>query len=313
MGKKAPRSPGWDGLQTLAARGLFRVFAGLPLPLAGALGRSIAAVFHRCDQRHGRRVAEQMRLALGPELPAARIQELTRRMYAHFGLMLAEFSRLPALTPERIDQIVNWGDDLAALQELTRRTGVIFATGHIGNWEFTGFASQIKGLSVGAVARPLDNPRLDEFVRGIRQCRGQEIWDKFGAMRQTLRVLKAGQSFGILVDQDAGQRGLFVPFFGLPASTIPTPADLALHTGAPIVCAVYQRTADGRPLHFDFRHRPPIYPDPSAPREAERLRLLTLVNKQLADLIRQAPEQWLWLHRRWKTRPPGETAGPNIA
>lgn len=241
-----------------------------------------------------------------PEVPPEEIARRARAVYRHFGAMLAECVRLPDVTPDTVDSYVDWGGQDATLAALLAEgKGILYATGHIGNWEAGGFFMHLKGLSAGAVARPLDNPRLDRYVKSIRQARGQAIWDKRGVVRTVVRALRNGGAVGMLVDQDGGRAGEFVPFFGRPASTLTTPVDLALRTGTPIVVAGMHR-AD-RPMRFRFRMREPLRPDPDADRSEERARLLRAVNDGLEALIREEPAQWLWLHRRWKTRPKDET------
>ena len=223
-------------------------------------------------------------------------------MYRHLGTMIAEFVRLPDLTRASAEAAVDWQGALQRIEGLLGEgKGLIFATGHIGNWEASGAIFQLMGISAGAIARPLDNPLLDTYINGIRQATGQEIWDKFGAMRSVLRVLRKGEPFGILVDQDAGKRGVFAPFFGIEASTIPTVADLAIRTGAPILVAGMHRAAE--PMRYRLTVCDPLRVDPANDATAERERLLREMNAQLETVIRRHPEQWLWLHRRWKTRP----------
>ncbi len=287
--------------QYAAARMAAFVFRCLPLNAAVLLGKMIGIGFYRFDARHRIRVIDQLCMAYAADLDWQAANNIARCMYLHFGTMLAEFVRIPTLAAGNLDRVINWhGGDRIVRALLDEGKGVIYATGHIGNWELGGYAFNIMQLSAGAVARPLDNPLLDGYVRRIRQSRGQEIWDKFGALRKVVRLLRQGEGVGMLVDQDAGQRGVLAPFFGMPASTMPTPADLAMRTGAPIlVCGIQRGT---RPMEFDFRVCEPIRARPGEPPEQERLRLLTRMNRDLESIIRQSPAQWLWLHRRWKTQ-----------
>lgn len=291
-----------ERLAYIAVRLAACVFGSLPLGAAAALGRFLGRAYCRIDSRHRELSVTQMMNAYAGEISEEEARALTRAMYIHLGTMLAEFVRIPKLTKENIDRYVDWGNCLEKLKEvLAEGKGAILASGHIGNWEVSGAAFALKGINSGAVARPLDNPLLNTYVKRIRQHSGQKIWDKVGAVRRIVRVLKNRGGFGILVDQDAGQRGLFVPFFALEASTIPTHVDLALMDGAPIVTIGIHRV--GRPMCFKVKMGPVRRPDPEAEKETERRRLLCLVNKDLEDIIRESPSQWLWIHRRWKTRP----------
>jgi len=262
-------------------------------------------MLYRLDVRHRRRVEEQMQTALGNERSAEEIRALARGVYSHFGTMLAEFVRLPQINAAWVEEHVNWnGYDRLFRDLLAEGRGIIYATGHLGNWEAGGAIMAVAGLCSTAVARPLDNPLLEHYVNAIREACGQTILRKFGVIRSVVRALRRGQAIGLLVDQDAGRQGVFVPFFGKSASTIPTPADIAMRTGAPIIVAAMHRAE--QPMKFIVRGQPPLWPSGERDRQAERLRLLTAINEHLASLIRQAPEQWLWLHRRWKTRPKEE-------
>ncbi len=281
------------------------VLRALPLRLAAALGRVLGIVYYGVDRRHRTGATARIRDAYGPGLPDTEVSRIVKDMYRHFGIMMAEFVRIPTLNAGNLDWHVDWnGIDREVEGIMAEGKGLIMVTGHIGNWEMAGASFAIKGYSAGAVARPLDNAFLDRAVREIRESSGQQIWDKIGALRRAARVLKAGRGFGILVDQDAGRQGVFVPFFGIQASTIPTPADLALSRGCPIMTIAIQRLS---PMRFIFHHGRVLRPDPSADREDERLRLLRAINEDLEAIIRQAPEQWIWNHRRWKTRPPAAT------
>jgi len=289
-------------LEYAAVRLAAFLFRALPLPAAVGLGRGLGAAFHRLDGRHRERVVSQVLTAFQGEFTDADARRVAREMYRHLGTMLVEFIRVPMLAREALPLMVDWGGhDRTIAAIVDRGKGAIFATGHIGNWEMSGGVFHQMGFMDGAIARPLDNPLLDAYVYRIRRSHGQQIWEKFGALRPVLRALREGRGIGILVDQDAGQRGVFVPFFGRPASTMPTPADLALHTGAPLVPCAFQRL--DRPLHYRFTMREPLYADPESDPAAERLRLLEGMNQGLEGIIREAPAQWLWLHRRWKTQP----------
>lgn len=291
-------------LEYAAIRTLAGVLRILPLPLAVALGRCLGAAFYALDRRHRQRVITQAQWALG-ETDPAEARKIAWRMYRHFGTMLAEVVRLRHLTRENIDQYVDWGEIPDTVSQiLAAGKGLIYVTGHIGNWELTGYAFHLKGICTGAIARPLDNPLLDDYITSLRTHRGQQVWDKFGALRRVVRILREGGACAMLVDQDAGQNGEFIPFFGREASTITTAVDLAMRTGAPLLVGGTQRT--GGPMRFIARIGKPIRVNPEAEKTGERRRLLRAMNADLEKLIRLAPEQWLWLHRRWKTRPPGE-------
>jgi KDO2-lipid IV(A) lauroyltransferase len=296
MKKRLHPAVAWP--QYAAARSIAAALHALPLGAAVAAGRLLARTLYHADRRHRERCVEAIEASL--DRPAAEAVGLARRMYEHLGTMLAEFPRLPRLRGAGLDACVDWGEVPQRAQALLAAgRGAIYVSGHIGNWEAGGAAFAARGLSVGAIARPLDNRFLDRWVRSVRQTNGQVIWDKWGALRSALRTLKEGRGFGILMDQDGGKDGVPTTFFGRPCSTWPTAAELARRTGAPLVAAALQRTA---PMRFEAVMGEPFHARPDAEPAAETARLLQRCNDELEALIRRRPEQWLWLHRRWKTR-----------
>jgi len=296
MKKKKSKQTIWA--EYIAARMMAGFFKYLPLPVAALVGKYIGVLFFRIDKRHRVQCSQSMQKALG--ISEEESLALARDMYIHLGIMLAEFPRTPSLKGKMLEDNVDFGDSEKYIRSLLAEgKGLIFITGHIGNWEMCGSIFGQKGLSDGAIARPLDNPLIDEWVNSIRQANGQTIWDKFGAMRNALRALKKGGSFGTLMDIDAGQDGVFNEFFGMRCSTVPTAVDLAVKTGAPIMLGAFHRTS---PMHFKLETGEPFRCDPERDKKSERLRLLQKCNDELERVIRKRPEQWLWLHRRWKTQ-----------
>lgn len=280
------------------------VLRAMPFPLAALTGTGVAYLFAGLSQRSPKFVEWQMRATFGERFSDAEYKELVRKFFRHLGCLVAEGVRLRQLTAENVDEFVDWGPRFAALQELQRtsRVGCFFTTGHIGNWEFTGAASALKGLLTGSIARPLDNPLIDRAVNYYREHSGQKIWTKKGALTNILRAIRKKESIGILVDQDAGEEGIRVPFLGRPSSTVTAIADLAIRTGAPIIPSAIQRT--GQAMRFRANIGEFIIPDQKADPAQERLRILTALNAELSKIIESAPEQWLWSHRRWKTPNP---------
>lgn len=280
-----------------------RIFAGtvkiLPLSIAVIIGKAIGLLFFKIDRRHREQCLNAITKALGVNEDEA--LKITKEMYIHLGIMLIEFPRIPELKGKKLDENVDFSGQEEYLKKiLAEGKGIIFVTGHIGNWEACGNAFAVKGVSSGAIARPLDNPLIDNWVKNIREANGQEIWDKFGAMRNALRALKNGKAFGTLMDIDGGQDGVFNEFFGMRCSTVPTAADLAIKTGAPLMVAIFHRIS---PMHFKLELGETFRYDQSKDKESERLRLLQKCNDELEIVIKKRPEQWLWLHRRWKTQP----------
>lgn len=290
----------------VAVRFGYSVFAYLPFSWSMCLGRAVGALWRRVDRRHRERVAEQVRSRLA--LPPERVEAFVRKNFEHYGLALAEFCRLGRFSrgdlEKRID--VN-GYDAFIGEVLAKGRGAVFIIAHLGNWEWLCSSIPLFGFTGGAIARPLDNPLVNEFVRTIRERQGLRILDKQGAIRGALKCLKNGEALGALIDQDAGYLGLMSPFLGETASTITVPMELALRVGSPMVTVAMIRE-EGRPGHFKVVYDPVVeYPDPDAEPGTEIKRLVDLFNDKLGKLVMVAPEQWFWAHRRWKTRD-GRTA-----
>ncbi|OGL60874.1 MAG: hypothetical protein A3J27_09465 [Candidatus Tectomicrobia bacterium RIFCSPLOWO2_12_FULL_69_37] len=176
--------------------------------------------------------------------------------------------------------------------------GCVFVTPHLGNWEFLLHAAALAGIPLVTVVRPLDNARLEKYLFGMRAGSGQEVLSKREALFHLRTALRRGRSVAILADQHAGKRGMEVPFFGRPASTTTAPAALAVHFQRPIVLAACLRRGGG--LGHRARLGEPLWPDPAADSLAEIARLTAALNAQMEGFIRQAPEQYLWIHDRWK-------------
>jgi KDO2-lipid IV(A) lauroyltransferase len=212
--------------------------------------------------------------------------------------LLAVLVRPPAETLARIR--IEGLEHLRAVMD--RHGRALLLTAHLGNWELLPFACQLTGYRLSVVLRPLDAPWLDRLVLRLRERAEVELIDKRSALRPVVRALARGRMVGVLLDQNAARReGVFVPFFGYPASTSKSLALLALRTETPIVPAFIRRAGDGT-------HRVVIRPALPWPAEQPLDTALGMLTTRCADAIeraiREAPEQWLWMHDRWRTRPP---------
>jgi KDO2-lipid IV(A) lauroyltransferase len=207
--------------------------------------------------------------------------------------------------PRHIDGLDSFAESVGKLRADGK--GVILVTAHFGNWEWCNSCARTLGLEGGSIARPLDNPRVNEFVRSIRERNGMRIFDKAGAIRKALGALRNNNLVGVLIDQDAGVKGLMSPFLGHPASTITVPVELAIRVGCPMIVAGLRRNGGAErkagAKRFTMLFNPePYRPDPEADPEAEARRLTDALNAGLGEMILQAPEQWFWIHRRWKNK-----------
>ncbi len=194
-------------------------------------------------------------------------------------------------------------EDLDSILERVRGVhekggGCIFVIPHLGNWEFLSHASAVAGIPVTIVVRPLDNPRLERHLFEMRAASGQEILAKRNALFHLRTALRKGRSVALLADQHAGMRGLDVPFFGKPASTTTGPAALAISFGRPIMVATCLRRRDGK--GYEALLGEPIWPDLEAESVEEIERITIAINREIETFVRERPEQYLWMHDRWK-------------
>jgi KDO2-lipid IV(A) lauroyltransferase len=260
---------------------------------------------YRFDRRHRHRTVEHIRRSF-PTWSEDRVQRVARdslTSLVYLGLEVLLTARL--ITPLRWHRHVRLANLSEALRLLLeRRTGVILVTGHYGNFELLGYTMATLGFPSVSVARPLDNPYVNDFVLGVRERTGQSILHKRGATASIEDVLAARGTLAFIADQDAGRKGLFVDFFGRRASTYKSIGLMAMQFDAPIVVG-YGRRLD-RAFHFEMGVHRIIHPQEWKDKP-DPLRWITQeYTTALEQIVRTAPEQYLWVHRRWKHRPNGE-------
>jgi KDO2-lipid IV(A) lauroyltransferase len=258
---------------------------------------------HRLDRRH-REIARANLAACFPEKGPAWAARTARECYAHLGQVAAEIPSLVRLPPGRIRERVRFAEPerLEEVREVLRRGGgLFFLTGHLGNWEWLSLAI---GSEVGPnaiVARPLDWPPADRLVNSWRTSTGHEILPKASSARRILQALRRGRPVGVLLDQNVDwYDGVWVDFFGRPACTNKGLALLALHSRAPVYPIWCWRQADGG---FEAHVGPRLELIETGDKTADVWENTQLYTKTLEEIIRQRPEQWFWLHQRWKTKP----------
>ncbi len=281
-----------------------RILGRMPRALARGLAGALAfLLFHALGRL--RRVGERnLELAL-PQLPQSQRRAILRGVYRHLGWQLVEFCRMPRYTPANTrDWISTEGLD-HYLAACNRGKGVFILTGHLGAWELSSFYHSLMGYSMGMVIRRLDNGLLDAYVNGIRCLHGNRVLHKDDFARGLLTAMRAGETVGILMDTNmTPPQGIFAKFFGIEACTASGLARVALKTGAAVLPGflVWEKSRRCYVLHFG----PELDFTQSDDAEADVLAATQQCNDVLESWIRRYPDQWLWIHRRWKTRPPGE-------
>jgi Kdo2-lipid IVA lauroyltransferase/acyltransferase len=288
----------WPIIQTLAI---------LPRPLARAAGILFAwtvYLFHFRLRRVGMR-----NLALAsPEKSRRERARILRGEFTSLGRQLAEVCKFPQYTPRNVEQIVVYDGFENYEQALARGKGVLFLTGHMGGWELSAFTHSLHGHPVHIVMRPMDNVYLDRLIRQYRTLHGNRTVDKDDFVRGLLAAMKQGETVGILMDTNmTPPQGVFVDFFGIPACTATGLARIALRTDAAVVpgFTLWDPVLRKYRLRFD----PALNLIRTNDNEADVVANTQLFTKIIEDYVRRYPDQWLWVHRRWKTRPPGE---PNL-
>ena len=287
-------------IEALLARGLFAASRALPWPGGTGAGAALGSLTGALGIR--RRVAEaNLALAFPERTPAERAAILAAH-YREVGRIATEYARLPELATAPDGRVVAEVHGLEHFERMRGR-GAIVMTGHFGNFEL--FGSYFTRLNpIDFVVKPLSNPRVEALVADLRRRAGVGLIPLGGGLKHVFRALRAGHWVAMLADQDARRHGVFVPFFGRPASTPEGPARIALQLGVPIMMGFMRRRADGR-HRVDFE--PPHLPAGEAS-EDNVVALTAWHTARLERAVREAPEHWFWLHRRWKTPPP-ETPG----
>ena len=288
------------------ARVLLGIFGALPRKVSLCLARGVAVLAYRSLGHLRRTAARNLNLAF-PHWTPERTRLVVRGVFQNFGRLLAEFSRLPKLNRDNISQVVVYDGFDHFAESLRRGNGTLFLTAHYGAWELCSFAHALYGHRLKFVVRPIDNPYLDRLVNAYRTASGNQVIPKKGSLREMLRTLKRNEGVGILIDQNTTRdAGVFVDFFGLQACTTSVLAALALRTGATVIPGVLIWDS-ARKIHR-LRFEPPVKIVQTGDSRADIVENTARFNKILEGLVRQHPDQWLWVHRRWKTRPLGEVS-----
>lgn len=276
------------------------VITALPMKWALAWGRFMGGVLYCLDGRHRiqakKNIARAMQISEdGPE--AGRI---ARAAYRHLGQVAVEFVLIPKVfeEEERGRSIMELEGKEKVEKALSRGKGLIFVTGHTGNWELMGSYVSRYLVPMWSVAREFRNPRLEQFIRRRREMYRQRIIPKMGALLKSSRILKEGGAVAFLMDQYAGSSEPKLDFLGIPAHTFSTPGALAVRFKAPVMAGFCYRVGNG--FRYKGYFEDPIVPKDGVDPSEEVLRITESANQAISRYIRSHPTQWLWMHRRWR-------------
>ena len=285
--------------KTLATRTILLLFGSIPLKLRKIFFRAMFILFYHFSEKN-RLITLHNLIRSFPEKTLPEITRIAKNVYLNLGTTAAEFFEIPYLTRESMADWVKFEGLENYTRALSKKKGVLLYTGHFGNWELMAACFGLQGMGVNIIYRALDNPVLEDFVAWFRTHTGHKVIPKGGAARKIVKLLKKNEMIGILIDQNVSWReGAFVDFFGRPASTTTGLAALALQTGASVVPAFIIRSEDGT-------YKITIYEEvkitKTADYEADLFENTQKFTGIVEDIVRRYPDQYFWLHQRWKTK-----------
>ena len=283
-----------------AVLGFFRV-----LPLGAGIGLALILARSGFWFSKLRRTGERNLQLAFPDLSDAERRQLLLGAFENLGRLLPLFGRFTRHKGDDLKSLIECSG-LDRLQAAARKQrGVILFTGHLGAWEMTSFGLSLFGHPLSFLVRPIDNPKIEAMIDQARTSHGNRTIDKTSAAREMLQILKDGGTLGILVDLNTLDReAIFVDFFGRPASTTFIVAKLALRTGAEVVPVFAPWDKEQKRIKLIVDE--PLRIERTGDEEEDVRRLTQAYTRVVEDYVRRYPDQWLWIHRRWKTRPSGE-------
>jgi len=291
-------------LEYAAAWPFIKILGILPRPLARALAIVLAQVVYLLHARLRKVGMRNLAMAF-PEKTAAERARILRGEFTSLGRQLAEVCQLPRYTLENVEKVVVYDGFEHYEQAKARGKGVLFLTGHFGAWELSAFSHSLHGHWMHIVVRPMDNLYLDRLIRSYSTMHGNKTVAKDEFVRGLLSAMKAGEVVGILMDTNVTPpQGVFVNFFGIPACTASGLARIALRTDAAVIpgFTIWDKSLGKYRLRFDAA----VELIRTGNLESDIQANTQKFTKIIEDYIRQYPEQWLWVHRRWKARPSGD-------
>ncbi len=291
-------------LEYAAAWPFIKILGLLPRRLSRGLAIGLSQLIYLFHLKL-RRVGMRNLAMVFPEKSVAERERILRGVFTSLGRQLAELCQFPRYTPQNVDEVVVY-DGLENFERAyARGKGVLFLTAHFGAWELSAFAHSLHGHWLHIVMRPMDNPYLDRLIDYYRTMHGNRTVAKDDFVRGLLAAMKAGETVGILMDTNmTPPQGVFVDFFGIQACTASGLARIALRTDAAVVpgFTIWDEKLDKYRLRFD----PAVELIRTGDLEHDLAANTQRFTKVIEDYVRKYPDQWLWVHRRWKTRPEGE-------
>ncbi len=296
----------------------------LPLNCSLALGRFLGIAFYKLDKKHAKSVFKNLKIAFKEDKSDEELNKIMVNFYKNLGMVFIEIFRLNKYTKENIDEFVE--TDFSNLKDIYGKEPILLLTAHFGNWELLAKTFSLKGYKGNVLARPLDNKYIEQILYKLRTVSGNKvIYNRENAIKEILTAINKKEIIGFLPDENASKRiGVFVDFFGNPACTMPGIANIAAKTKARVVPAFIVRRTEtdinvkeieshkfrkitsknkdlfsmhkliiGEPLEINY----------TGNRKEDVINILNIFHVAIENIIKEYPEQWFWIHNRWKTRP----------
>ncbi|MEW6130821.1 MAG: lysophospholipid acyltransferase family protein [Acidobacteriota bacterium] len=303
MSKKRSAFRNW--LEYIPAYLLLKFLGALPRQTAISIGQKTARLLYRLNKKLQFVGHRNLQMAM-PELNASEREKILAGVCDNLGRLLGEFSQFPKLTRANIGELVIYDGLENYLQAAAKGKGVLLLTGHIGAWELCAFAHGMYGYPLRFLVRPLDNPLLDKLISSYRELADNSVINKNKSVRDVLTTLRRGKNVGLLIDINTlSDQGVFCDFFGIPACSTTGLAVFALRSDAPVVPGFLNWNEKLKKHVLRFEAEIPLIRTGDFKEEVQlnTARFMRAIEEQ----VRRFPEQWLWIHRRWRTRPEGKS------
>ena len=285
--------------KTAATSLILFIFRCIPLGLRKKLFISAFRLFYHCSAKQRLIALHNLRCAY-PEKSVDEIVAIAKGVYKHIAIVASEFFELPYITKETLSEWVEFEGLENFNDALAENKGILSVLAHFGNWELMPIVLPMAAQPAHIIYRPLDSPILDDMMAWVRTLHGNTLIAKEGSAKTIRRLLGKNKVIAILSDQNvAAREGVFVDFFGRPACTAVGTAVLAMRTGAPVLPAFTPRMANGK---YKFIIKPPVEISVTGDNKADILTNTQRFTRVVEDMVREYPDQWFWIHQRWKTK-----------
>ncbi len=284
---------------------VFYLFINLiPIDFALQLGRILGIIFYRADKKHAKGTIKNLGIAF-PDKNETELINICIDFYKNLGMVFVEIFRLNKYEEANIDDFVE--SNFSVLEDIYKKQGILLLTAHFGNWELLAKTFALKGYLGSLLVRPLDNPYIENILYSLRVKSGDKvIYNRENAVKNIISALNRKEIVGFLPDENASKRiGVFVDFFGVKACTMSGMANIAAKMRVPVVPAFMVRLNDrnGNFKKHRLIIRKPLDIQYTGDRKSDMMKILKIFNEEIEGIIKEYPEQWFWIHNRWRTRP----------